>query len=111
VLGEVQQAMVFAFQDRMSLARTLAMAEGFTHDADRTRIHVVRGSLQNPTVIVSNYKDVLAGKQRDVQLEAGDIIFVPTTKLAMVGRVLDYVLPALTAVQNGILLGKAAGVN
>jgi protein involved in polysaccharide export with SLBB domain len=110
VLGEVQQAMVFAYQDRMSLARTVAMAEGFTRDADRTRIHIVRGSLQNPTVIVANYKEVMEGRQRDVQLEAGDIVYVPTTMIATVGRVIDYILPALTAVQNSILLGKAAGV-
>ena len=108
VLGEVQEPMVFAYQDRMALARTISMAEGFTHDADRTRVHVVRGSLQNPTVIVANYKDVLAGRQRDVQLEPGDIIYVPTTKIASVSRVLDYILPALTAVQNTILLGRAA---
>jgi len=108
VLGEVQEPMVFAYQDRMALARTLAMAEGFTRDADKTQVHVVRGSLQNPTVIVANYKDVLAGRQRDVQLEPGDVIFVPTTKLAAVGRVLDHILPALTAVQNTVLLGRAA---
>ena len=111
VLGEVQEPMVFAYQDRMALARTLSMAEGFTHDADRTKVHVVRGSLQNPTVIVANYKDVLAGRQRDVQLEPGDIIYVPTTKIASVSRVLDYILPALTAVQNTVLLGRAAGAN
>jgi polysaccharide export outer membrane protein len=108
VLGEVQEPMVFAYQDRMALARTLAMAEGFTHDADRTRVHVVRGSLQNPTVIVANYRDVLAGRSRDVQLEPGDIIYVPTTKIASVSRILGYILPALTAVQNTVLLGRAA---
>jgi polysaccharide export outer membrane protein len=111
VLGEVQEPMVFAYQDRMALARTLAMAEGFTHDADRTRVHVIRGSLQNPTVIVANYKDVLSGRERDVRLEPGDIVFVPTTKIATVSRVLEYVLPALTAVQNTVLLGRAASGN
>ncbi|MFO1406407.1 MAG: polysaccharide biosynthesis/export family protein [Steroidobacteraceae bacterium] len=109
VLGEVSKPMVFAYQDRMALARTLSMSEGFTHDADRTRIHVVRGSLQNPTVIVSNYKEVLSGRQRDVQLEPGDIIYVPTTGLASLSRILDYILPALTTVQNTVLLGRAAG--
>jgi polysaccharide export outer membrane protein len=111
VLGEVQEPMVFAYRDRMALARTLAMAEGFTHDADRTRVHVVRGSLQNPTVIVANYKDVLSGRQRDVQLEPGDIVYVPTTKIAMTGRVIDYILPAVTAIQNSILIGRAASGN
>ena len=111
VLGEVQEPMVFAYQDRMALARTLSMAEGFTHDADRTRVHVVRGSLQNPTVIVANYRDVLEGRQRDVQLEPGDIIYVPTTKLASASRILDYILPALTTIQNTVLLGRAANGN
>jgi len=111
VLGEVQEPMVFAYQDRMALTRTLAMAEGFTHDADRTRVHVVRGSLQNPTVIIANHKDVLAGRSRDVKLEPGDIIYVPTTKIASVSRILDYILPALTAVQNTVLLGRAANSN
>jgi len=111
VLGEVAKPMVFAYQDRMALARTLSMSEGFTHDADRTRVHVVRGALQNPTVIVSNYKEVLSGHERDVQLEPGDIIYVPTTKLASVSRILDYILPALTTIQNTLLLGQAAGVD
>jgi len=111
VLGEVKEPMVFAYQDRMALARTLSMAEGFTHDADRTRVHIVRGSLQNPTVIVANYKDVLEGRQRDVQLEPGDIVYVPTTRLASVSRILDYILPAVTAIQNTVLLGRAASGN
>jgi polysaccharide export outer membrane protein len=110
VLGEVRSPSVFAYQDRMSLARTVAMSEGFTKDADRARIHVIRGSLQNPTVIVANYKEVLAGRQRDVALEPGDIIYVPDTRIAAVARILDYVLPAIQTLQNGLLLGKAIGV-
>ena len=74
--------MVFAYQDRMALARTLSMAEGFTHDADRSQVHVIRGSLQNPTVLVADYTAVLSGRQRDLQLEPGDIVYVPTTKIA-----------------------------
>lgn len=109
VLGEVRSPMVFAYQDRMSLARTIAMSEGFSKDADKARIHVVRGSLQNPTVLVANYKDVLEGRQRDIALEPGDIVYVPNTRLSSVGRILDYVLPAIQTVQNGIILGKAVG--
>jgi polysaccharide export outer membrane protein len=110
VLGEVRSPSVFAYQDNMSLARTIAMSEGFSKDADKARIHVVRGSLQNPTVIIANYKDVLSGHQRDVALEPGDIVYVPNTRLSSVGRVLDYVLPAIQTLQNGLILGKAVGL-
>ncbi len=108
VLGEVTEAMVFAYQDHMPLSRTLSMSEGFTPDADITRIHIVRGSLGNPTVIVSDFKSVLSGRERDVALEPGDIVYVPPKALVSFSRVMDNILPSLLAVQNAALLGRAA---
>jgi polysaccharide export outer membrane protein len=108
VLGEVASAMVFAYQDHMPLSRILSMSEGFTPDGDITRIHIVRGSLGNPTVFVSNYRDVLAGRERDIELEPGDIVYVPPKALTSFSRVMDKILPSLLAVQNTALLGRAA---
>lgn len=108
VLGEVASAMVFAYQDHMPLSRILSMSEGFTPDGDITRIHVVRGSLGNPTVYVSNFRDVLAGRERDIELEPGDIVYVPPKTLTSFSRVMDKILPSLLAVQNAALLGRAA---
>lgn len=107
VLGEVTSPMVFAYQDRMALARTLSMSEGFTRDADLTRIHIIRGSLDHPAVTVSNYRQVLTGRERDTLLEPGDIVYVPPTGLATLGNVVDRILPAILAVQNGVLLNQA----
>jgi polysaccharide export outer membrane protein len=108
VLGEVSEPMVFAYQDHMPLSRVLSMSEGFTPDGDITRIHVIRGSLGNPTVIASNFRDVLAGRERDVSLEPGDIIYVPPKTLTSFSRIMDKILPSLLAVQNAALLGRAA---
>ena len=108
VLGEVAEPMVFAYQDHMPLSRVLSMSEGFTPDGDITRIHVIRGSLGNPTVIASNFREVLAGRERDVALEPGDIIYVPPKTLTSFSRTMDKILPSLLAIQNAALLGRAA---
>ena len=64
----------------MPMSRTLALAEGFTNDADLSRIHIVRGALHNPTVIVASFEDVINGQAQDVQLEPGDVVYVPSTR-------------------------------
>ena len=104
VIGEVNLPNLFAFREEMPLSRTLAIAEGFTQDADLSRIHVIRGSLANPTLIVADYNKVIAGQAQDVQLEPGDIVFVPATGLATWARMLDKIVPTITALQTGIVL-------
>ncbi len=104
VIGEVNLPNLFAFREEMPLSRTVAIAEGFTQDADLSRIHVIRGSLANPTLIVADYNQVIAGQAQDVQLEPGDIVFVPATGLATWARMLDKIVPTITALQTGIVL-------
>ena len=104
VIGEVNLPNLFAFREEMPLSRTVAIAEGFTQDADLSRIHVIRGSLSNPTLIVADYNKVVAGQAQDVQLEPGDIVFVPATGLSTWARMLDKIVPTITALQTGIVL-------
>lgn len=104
IIGEVKAPALFAFREEMPLSRTLAMAEGFTADADRSRIHVVRGSLSNPTLIVTDFNKIITGQAQDVQLEPGDIVFVPTTGLATWARMLNQIVPTIQALQTGIIL-------
>jgi len=104
ILGEVENAMLFAYREDMPMSRTLAQAEGFTPDADLKRIHIIRGSLYNPTVIMINFEEVLKGNAREVALEPGDIIYVPPTGLTSFARVIDKLVPTLQALQLGVLL-------
>lgn len=104
VIGEVNLPNLFAFREEMPLSRTVAIAEGFTQDADLSRIHVIRGSLSNPTLIIADYNKVIAGQAQDVQLEPGDIVFVPATGLSTWARMLDKIVPTITALQTGIVL-------
>lgn len=104
IMGEVNNAMLFAYREDMPMSRTLAQAEGFTPDADLKRVHIVRGSLHNPTVIMVNFEEVLKGNAREVALEPGDIIYVPPTGLTSFARVIDKLVPSMQALQLGILL-------
>lgn len=107
VLGEVNKATAFAWTDNMPMTRIITLTEGFTRDADMTRIHIVRGSLQNPTLIVSNYKAVLSGMEQDVPMEAGDIIYVPPKGLASFARMMDYIVPTMQTIWTGALVSTA----
>jgi len=104
ILGEVKAPALFAFRESMPMSRTLALAEGFTKDADLSRIHIVRGALHNPTVIVADFEKVINGQAQDVQLEPGDVVYVPPTALTSYSRTLDKILPTIQALQVGLIL-------
>ena len=104
ILGEVKAPALFAFRESMPMSRTLALAEGFTSDADLSRIHIVRGALQNPTVIVADFEKVINGTAQDVQLEPGDIVYVPPTSLTRYARNINKILPTIQALQVGLIL-------
>ena len=104
ILGEVKAPALFAFRESMPMSRTLALAEGFTIDADLSRIHIVRGALHNPTVIVADFEKVLNGEAQDVQLEPGDVVYVPPTSLTRFTRTVDKILPIVQTLQVGLIL-------
>jgi protein involved in polysaccharide export with SLBB domain len=107
IIGEVNKPALFAFREDMPMSRTVALAEGFTRDADLSRIHVIRGSLSNPRLIVTDFNKVISGRQQDVQLEPGDVVYVPPTGLSSWARMLDKIVPTITAIQTGIILGNS----
>ncbi|MDX8410687.1 MAG: polysaccharide biosynthesis/export family protein [Mariprofundaceae bacterium] len=104
VLGEVERADLFAFREEITLSKALTMAKGFNADADLSNIHVVRGSLGNPVLIVADLKEILQGKAQDVRLQAGDIVYVPPSHLTSWARMLDKIMPTVQAIQTGIIL-------
>jgi len=104
ILGEVNRPMLFAYREDMPMSRTLAQAEGFTPDADLKRIHIIRGALHNPTVIMINFHEVLKGRAREVPLEPGDIVYVPPTGLTSFARIMDKITPSIQALQTGLIL-------
>ncbi len=106
ILGEVSKAAQFPYKDNFPISKLMAAAEGFTPDADLSRIHVVRGTMQNPELTIINFEDVLAGKAQDMMLQAGDIVYVPPTYLTSFSRMMTKITSGLVAVQTSLTLGS-----
>ncbi|MGB0712857.1 MAG: polysaccharide biosynthesis/export family protein, partial [Gammaproteobacteria bacterium] len=104
VLGEVQRPDLFAFREDMQLSKALTIAKGFTIDADLTQVHVVRGSLAAPELYVIDMKEVFKGRARDIELEPGDVVYVPASGLTEWSRIVNRIMPSIQALQTGIIL-------
>ena len=80
VIGEVNRPGIYLLYDPegSSLVKALALAGGYTPDADRTRIMVLSKDKIHQQHV--DLEQVLVGNQQDVTLEAGDTVFVPSKK-------------------------------
>jgi len=81
VTGEVNNAGKFdmPIERNVTLLEAIAMAGGFTKDADLTRVKVMRVEEGEKKTIFVNIKDITEKdeKEKDVELKADDIVFVP----------------------------------
>ena len=57
--------------------------------------------------VFANFKEVIEGNAQDVQLEPGDVVYVPPTTLTSWARVIDKLLPTIQTLQVGIILGSS----
>jgi polysaccharide export outer membrane protein len=101
VLGEVNRADMFAFREGMSLSKALVFSEGFSRIANIKRIHVIRGSLTDPTLYVVNLDDIYNGLVTDVALRPGDIVYVPRTGLSKWSQFINELLPSFVLARTG----------
>lgn len=102
VLGEVRYpgALGFTSATPTSLA-AIAGRGGFTDQAWRGRVLVVRGSLERPQTFVIDTKDVLNGNARDFALQPRDIVYVSRRPWMRAEELLD--IAASSFVQSAIL--------
>ena len=81
VLGEVTRPGTFELKDKLTVLEAIAMAGGFTNIAAINSTRIIREppSGSKKKVIKINVRDVISrGKrERDIELLAGDIIYVP----------------------------------
>ena len=94
VLGQVTSPGVAAFLPRTSAMSVIAARGGFTREAFRSRVLVVRGSLNNPQTFVVDAADILSAKKPDFKLQSKDIIYVSKSPWVKAEQVLDTVATA-----------------
>jgi protein involved in polysaccharide export with SLBB domain len=77
VMGAVKNPRSVPYTDNLSLVSAMANVNGYIPDAYLTHVAILRGSLNQPHIVIVNYRAILSGAATDVPLEPGDIIYVP----------------------------------
>ena len=77
VFGEVQRPGTFPFDSDMSIIQAVTLAGGFTRSAAKNSISVTRIIDGQERKIRVPVEDIGTGKERNFQLQPGDIVFVP----------------------------------
>lgn len=65
-----------SFSNGVGLISAITASGGFTERAWTKRVLLVRGSLSNPAVQVVNAEAILAGRELDIPVQPGDIVYV-----------------------------------
>lgn len=89
VLGAVGRPGRLKMTTRLTVTRAIAQAGGYSKDAYKSRVLLIRGSIHKPDVTVVNVGDILRGKSNDIPVGDRDIIFVDKRPFEMVEKALD----------------------
>jgi protein involved in polysaccharide export with SLBB domain/capsular polysaccharide biosynthesis protein len=76
VIGDVRYPGSVTHTERIGAVGAIAIRAGFNEKAYKSRVLVIRGSLDNPQTFVVNCNDILAGEAPDFPLEPKDIVYV-----------------------------------
>jgi protein involved in polysaccharide export with SLBB domain len=89
VLGEVGAPGVLSFASKPTVIGAVTSRGGFSPKAFKSRVLVIRGSLNNPQTFVVDTAAILAGKAPDFKLEQKDIVYVSVNPWLKAAEVLD----------------------
>jgi len=104
VVGDVRRPGGFTLAQRESLSvlHALSLAEGLQPTATASKARILRqDSLAHRTEIPVNLAKLLSGKEQDVPMLPGDILFVPNNKARSVGlKAVD----SMISITSGVLI-------
>lgn len=83
LLGAVAAPQAVGYKDSLTLVDCIAQGKGPAPDAYLDQIVIVRGSLSKPTASIVNLKAILTGRETNVLLQPGDIVWIPRRPLGL----------------------------
>lgn len=89
VLGQVAAPGVLVFEPHPTVLKAIAARGGFADRAFKSRVLVVRGSLNHPQTFVVDTMAILHGKAPDFKLLPHDIVYVSKNPWVIGAEVLD----------------------
>ncbi len=112
VLGEVITPGPVFYEEGATLLTAVASAGGVDKDAVKSKALILRGGTHDPQVAVVNIDAVMRGKEPDLLLEGGDIVWVPRTAWTKLKEYTEAVLITAgqaVAIQEGITVAGGDG--
>jgi polysaccharide export outer membrane protein len=111
VLGEVNSPGLFSLDSPMTVLEAMSQAGGFTVDAKRKNVLLIRGGLENPKLVKLNLDDALnkGDLSQNIYLQNGDIIYVPATFIANVSRFFEHlskIISPIVSMESGYFIGQ-----
>ena len=94
VLGEVVRPGLQGYVGNLTAVGVIAARGGYSKNAYRNRVLVVRGALGHPQMFVVNTNDVLKGHAKDFPLQPKDIVFVNQRPWLAAEEILDLAVSA-----------------
>lgn len=109
VLGEVRRPGIYSSGGAIDSFEAIAMAGGFTVDAKRKNVLLIRGDLNDPNLYSLDLK---RGLQRgdltqNALLQRGDILYVPASNIVKAARFFDHIehiIRPFLLFEQGVLL-------
>ena len=94
VMGEVGSPGVVSWQGPLSVMQVVSLVGGFTKDARRNMVMIVRGGIGEPRLsIVDTASMTREGAfEKDVTLQTGDIVYVPRSQMAEIEDYTDFAI-------------------
>ena len=84
-----------------------AVAGGTVHDAIVTKALIIRGGTHHPKVAVVDIRSVMRGKEPDLALEGGDIVWVPKSPWT---KLKDYTEAVLITAAQAVAVQEGLGI-
>jgi len=109
ILGEVNRQRSIQVRDDLTLFEALAQAGGFTRDANKASIWVMRGNLSEPDIITIDARGMDLGA--NIALERGDIVYVASSTFADVEQIavrISHILQPFYNLARSVVWGDAA---
>lgn len=91
LLGAVIAPQAVGFKDSLTLVDCIAQGRGPAKGAYLDQVVIVRGSLENPSAALVNLKAILTGKETDVRLQPGDLVWIPRRPMALLESTVNLV--------------------
>jgi polysaccharide biosynthesis/export protein len=82
IMGDITKSGAFYIQNggTVTVLNCISMAQGLTRTASTKHAEIIRKTEGDTKLIPVNLSEILKHKQKDIALEAGDILYIPTSE-------------------------------